>query len=208
MRASISASVTIAGESASLSQTRTADGNAGTTPTAPPASVGELTTRSTASSGVVTTTDTELVTGNLAVLTWTDADGNLKHRYNVACTVAAFVVTISGGAGDDLPAVSSDINIALQVRASVTFDFDDMDTFAVSMNVRGVVALMDATDAVKLVMDMDAGGLGLWTKDTGFPAPITGTRVTYVLVGSGNTSTTSFLPKVLAMYDATPGSGT
>lgn len=206
--ASVSVTCSMAGLTASQSETLTEDGVVGLNPTAAAADAGELTTRSSASAGVITVTSTDLVTGNEGVLTWEDASGNLKHRYNVALTVAGTEITISGGAGDDLPAQDSDINIGLQVQANGTFDFDDVEVFCVHANVRGVIAFMDGTDTEKLVMDMDASKIALWKRDSGFPEPMTGTPVTYALFGSGST-TTAFTPKVLALYDSTDpfGSG-
>jgi len=209
MRASVSVSISMAGETASTSQSRTEDGLVGVTPTAPHAHTGTLTTRTSATEGVITTTATDLITSDKAVITWVAANGDLKHRYNVNCdNVAAFVVTFSGGAGDDLPAAASSVVIGLQVLANLSFDFDDIDVFVVSCNVRGVVAFLDGTDTEKCVVDMDEDGLALWMRDSGFPEPMTGTIVTHILFGSGDTtSTTSFTPKVLGLYDATDPGG-
>jgi hypothetical protein len=148
-----------------------------------------------------------LVTGEKAVVTWTDANGLLKHRYNVDTSVSAFVVTISNGTGDDLPTQGDAVVIAFQDSVTFNVDFDDADTFVASTNVRGVLVFMDATETEKFVMDMDTKGVGLWLKDSGFAAPDTGTPITHILVGSGSTSSTVFAPKVLCLYDATSGSG-
>lgn len=216
MRGTITATVNVGGESATTTQTRTQDGFAGITPTAVPAAAGELTTRTTATVGVITTATAPVATGEKAILTWTDAAGNLKHRYNVDCVVtdvtsssgssgadASYTIAVSGGTGDDLPAAAYDINVALQYDANVTFDFDDMDLFVVTTNVRGVVVFLDATDTEKCVVDMNTQGLAMWLKASGFPAPISGTPVTHALFGSGSTATTNFTPKVLGLYDAT-----
>ena len=215
MKSTINLTVTMAGETSTTSQTRTEDGVAGVTPTCTPAAAGTLTTRSSASAGVITVIDTDVVTGDLAILTWVDALGVLKHRYNVACSDVTetsdsgsddvdvtYEVTFTGGAGDDLPDQDEDINISHQTACNVTFDFDDIDTFLVSTNVRGVVVLLDALDTEKCVIDMNTKGVALWLEDSGFPAPISGTPVTHVLVGSGDTSTTSFMPKIIGLYDA------
>ncbi len=222
MRGSITATIVLGGETATTTQTRTNDGLAGITPTGTPAKAGTLTVRGSTTAGTVTVTTTDITTGDKGVLTWVDALGNLKHRYNVDCTVTevttsdssdsgsgsvgtntVYTVAVTGGAGDDLPALNSAINISLQVGANITFDFDDMNTFVVTTNVRGVIAFLDATETEKRVIDMDTKGLALWMKASGFPAPITGTPVTHVVFGSGDTSTTSFEPKVLGLYNAT-----
>jgi hypothetical protein len=222
MRASIRLSVGVAGETASISQQRTGDGVVGTSPTATPASAGVLTARGSASAGTITIDDTNVTTGEKAVLTWVDVDGNLKHRYNVACTVTetstsgsgsdsdsessgggGYEVAITGGAGDDLPAQDSAINVGLQASANITFDFDDVDTFLITSNARGVVVCLDSTEVEKLVTDMGEDGIAFWLRSSGFAAPITGTPVTHVVFGSGDTEK-EFTPMVLALYDATP----
>jgi hypothetical protein len=53
-------------------------------------------------------------------------------------------------------------------------------------------------------MDMGAKGIAPWLRNSGFPAPITGTPVTHIVYGSGDLAVaTSFQPKVFALYDAT-----
>lgn len=219
--ATISLTVRAAGETVTSSQTRTEDGVVAVTPTCPHAFAGVLTTRTSATEGVITATGIDLTDSDKAVLTWEAANGDLKHRYDVDIAVATtdsgsasgtsddeFEVTFSGGAGDDLPVADYTVNIALQVLANITFDFDDVDEFTVYMNVRGVVAFLDGTDTEKWVGDLAAGRIAFWARDMGFEEPFTGTPVTYVLCGSGSTATaTSFLPKVLVLYDATDPAG-
>lgn len=209
MQATLSVTVRMAGVTATATQTRTQDGVTGITPEASAAHAGNLTTRSSASAGVVTATAHGLVTGDKAVVTWVGQDSNgetvLQHRYNCGCTVSGTAVTLANGAGDDLPAALYPVYIGKQETSLITFDGDDVDTFVVTHNCRGVVAFMDGTNTEKRVIDMDAEGIALWTRDTGFTEPISGTAVTYVLIGSGDTEV--FAPKILALYDATSGSG-
>jgi len=212
------ATVTIGGLTASTSKTKTKDGAVAVDPTVTPAVEGTLSTRTSDTEGVISCTDTDVTSSDKAVLTWVDASGNLKHRYNVTCVVAEvsgsgsgteYEVTISSGSGDDLPAEDYTVNIGLQVQVNATFDPDDAEVFAVSMNVRGVVALLDGTDTEKRVYDMPAGEMYYYNRDSGEDEPFTGTAVTKILAGSGTTGTTSFLPKILALYDSTDplGSG-
>lgn len=208
MQASISATISLAGERGTASETRTGDGVAAITPTIAPADAGTLTTRSSGTAGVITVTSTDLVTGDHGVLTWQDSDANNKHRYNVDLTVAGTAITFTGGTGDTLPAEDEAINISWQDESAITFDFDKMDTFCVTMNVRGVIVFLDATETEKCVVDMNAGGMAYWCKGAGFPAPMSGTPITHAVYGSGSTTAgTNFLPKVLALYDASVGSG-
>jgi hypothetical protein len=217
MRAIVNASVSMEGESGSINKTYTQDGGAGITPTLAPALAGFLSGRTSGTVGKISTLDPGITTGDKGVVTWVDASGNLKHRYNVACTVTnvgdesgefsgegdVFETAITGGAGDDLPALLYDVNLALQESKDVTFDFDSVDTFMTTTNVRGVAAFLDGSNAEKFVIDMAAGSMALWQRATGFPQPATGTPITHVLLGSGDTSTTEFKPKILAIYDAT-----
>ena len=83
MRSTVSCTVSMAGETASTTQYREQDGMAGVTPSANHAVAGVLTTRSGDTSGVITTTDTDIVTSDHAVICWLDAAGALKHRYDV-----------------------------------------------------------------------------------------------------------------------------
>lgn len=215
MQARLTGTATIAGLSATLSQTRTKDAAVGANPTCPPADAGTLTTRTSATAGIITCTAApEVATGQKAILTWTDTTSvrdPYKHRYNVDVTVAVdganYTVTFSGGSGDDLPDEDSTVNVAQQITVELAFDFDYVDTFVVTTNVRGVVVFLDSLSAEKCVIDMPANGFALWILDTGFPAPISGTATTTILVGSGDTSTTSFIPKVLALYDSTSSGG-
>jgi hypothetical protein len=203
MRATIRLTATLAGETATVNETRTEDGVGGITPSTPAATAGELTTRSSHTNGVITATDHGIVTGNKVIVTWTEVDGTLRNRYNMDATVSGTAVTVDGGTGTNLPALNSDINIALQVTYNITFDFDAMDTFIVTTNIRGVVAFIDATDTEKCVIDMAANKAAIWMKDAGFPAPMSGDPITYCLVGAGDDSDT-FDPVILALYDATP----
>jgi len=119
------ATVTIGGLTASTSKTKTKDGAVAVDPTVTPAVAGTLSTRTNDTQGVISCTDTDVTSSDKAVLTWEDASGNLKHRYNVTCAVAEvsgsgsgteYEGTISSGSGDDLPAEDYTVNIGLQVQ--------------------------------------------------------------------------------------------
>jgi hypothetical protein len=203
MQAVISASVRLAGETATNNQTRTKDGVAGVTPEPPLAFAGTLKTRASGTAGVITAPDHDFTNASVVTLTWVDEDGNLKHRYDCAVSVSGDDLSVSVGTGDDLiTTLSWPINVGLVVLTNCTFDFDAMDTFVITTNRRGVVVFYTES-AEPLVVDMAANGLAMWIKDSGFPAPITGDPIVAIGVASGDPDN-DFRPKVLALYDASP----
>lgn len=211
MRASISTTAVLAGETTTVNQTRDQDGNGGVNPTAVLAVAGTI------DAGTITTDgDPGIVTGEKAIVTWVDASGNLKHRYNVACTVTdtatsdseadeIFSIVVTGGTGDTLPTDDYDVVVGRQDTSNIYFDFDDVDTFLVITNVRGVVVFRNVSGETLCVVDMDGRAMAQWTKASGFPAPVDGI-VTHILYAGGDIST-AFSPKVLCLYDSTTGSG-
>ena len=211
-RANINMSLVVAGVSAQVNQSRTDDGYAGLTPsTIPVANAGTLSTRTSASVGVVTTSLTPgVVQGDRAILVWVDSTTNsLKCRYDVLVgAVSGLNVPISSDSntgGNDLPTSvqATALTIAKQVEQDIHSSFDELDTFLVTTNVAGVVVLRDVSNATLITACMSANGVALWLKDSGFTNPAAGGVCTHALFGSGDTSATGFYPNVVALFDPT-----
>jgi hypothetical protein len=88
---------------------------------------GELTTRTNNTEGVIT-----LATGHGIVNGTVDIYWATGRRYGVAATRDGNAITITGGAGDNLPDLNTTpIAVVTQVAGNVNFDGDDMKVIAV-----------------------------------------------------------------------------
>jgi hypothetical protein len=204
--ATIALSARIAGLNLGAYTLLTSDGVAVATPTPPKAAAGVLTTRTDNDTGVVTAAGHGLTTDDTAMLTWIDpTDGvTRKHRYDVDITaVNGAAVSVDIGAGDNLPAAQTVVNIALQVEANVVFDPDDLLVLAITANVRGVIVLVDVDDGIALALDLPAGAMAFWSANSGLTRPVTNKVIDRVRVGAGDVAN-DFLPVVATLYDATP----
>lgn len=122
------------------------DGIARKTPSVPAARPGELTTRTDANTGTLTLeTGHGVTTGatNGLNVYW---DGGSRTGMTVG-TVSGDSVPVDGGAGDDLPALNTDVTAMVPVTESLEFTGDNAVGIVLSSPVAGHVHLFDDGDA-------------------------------------------------------------
>lgn len=148
------------------------------------AQTGTLTTRTNNSDGVATlTTGHGIVTGKVDIY-W--AAG---VRYGVDGVVSSNEVTISGGAGDNLPTQSTAVTVVIPTTLNVNFDGDEVEIIGLfyrntsDSGAKAHIALTDAGTAVIKEADLvpveSHGGLAnTWNIEGGDANPFTGNRIT------------------------------
>lgn len=153
-----------------------------------PATAGTLTTRTDNNTGVVTSTSHGLATNDKVDVYWSDG-----IRYDMDATVSGSAVTVDGGAGDNLPALSTAVFICKQTTINVDFDGDDVEVLAALCNVRGHLLFeeSDGTDIAET--ELTAGESYSYTSETNATNPFTGDPVGLIKASVGSAATTAYL---------------
>ncbi len=164
-----------------------------------PAKAGTLTTRTNATSGVITMSGGHGITSGTGDLYW-----GVGKRIGVTLSVATNAITISGGTGTDLPAQDSAINVINPVNSP--FAIADTSTavlLAGSCNAaQSTATVFDAADALVLQMNMTgSNGSYIWDDNTGATNPLlTQSDTQYALLSHGDT-TTAYQVTIIALVD-------
>jgi len=160
--------------------------------------VGQLTTRTNDTDGVITMTASHgLITGDVVDVYWSGG-----MRYGCAASVATNALTLSGGAGDNLPAQDTAVVVAKQIEVNLNFDGDDMLVVAVvyrnpsDSGAKAHVDFQDSGDAsiqeIDLSVETASGGLvrgtNVFNISGGDTNVFTGNRVTHVAVSHDSAS--------------------
>lgn len=168
-----------------------------------PAKTGVLTVRTSASVGSLTMASGHgIVTADVFDLFWV-VDGVFGARRGVvAGTVAALVVPISGGVGDDLPAAASAITAMVPNEEIVNIDGDTVTLIAAKSDQPGFIQILDDTDAVVVAIGTRATGTDgyLWYDESGEANPLTGVTVGKILT-SHYDSSSARAPKCVIAHD-------
>lgn len=148
------------------------------------AEAGELTTRTNNTDGVITGDDstTAIVTGNIIDIYW--ATGS---RHNVDTVVSGGLITISGGAGDNLPSQSTDLTFCKVEVFDVQVDGDNINALFLYAGAKGQFTFMDTSN---IVANQIVGALGVWdwNENSGVTNPLAGDSVTTVQVSHNSTT--------------------
>ena len=152
------------------------------------AQTGTLTTRTNTTDGVCTiSTGHGIVTGKV------DLYFAAGVRYGVDAVVATNEVTISGGAGDNLPTEDDPVTVVIPTVIEVNFDGDTLEIIGLFYRNSGDataqadaaahLSLIDAGDAiikeVDLVHETETGGCNnVWNIEAGETNVFTGNRIT------------------------------
>ena len=151
---------------------------------------GTLTTRSTATAGVITIADGHSVLASETVdLVWAGGE-----RYGVDIdSVDATKITFSGGAGDDLPDSTTAITVGRIISTIMAFDGDDADIFALNSASSGAmtVTFIDSGDAVLASYRLTSSNsyTFIWDTGVGTANPLTGNAVASVDISCDGTAT-------------------
>lgn len=164
--------------------------------------IGQLTTRTNNTDGVITmTTGHGLVTGNVVDVYWVESAVH-GMRYGCTTVVAGDALTLSAGAGDNLPTNLNAVVVAQQQVVTLNFDGDDMLVLAVvyrNPSDSGAKAHADFHDAahasiqeIDLVVETASGGLVRGTNVFNFSAGdsnvFTGNLITHVHISHESAS--------------------
>ena len=196
--------VTINGESFTCSNVETS-GEAltvkpGTSQTLAAAKTGSLTTRTSATEGIITSNGHGYTTGTLAVH-WTDATTGLaKKRYGCTFSEDENTVTISAGAGDDLPDALSTVSIFNEVSANFAVDGDDLVALVVHCTQIGHCEFRTAVPGLlQAVHIAAANNVYEWTLSSGATNPQLG-LADCATVRVSNGSTTAAVMTIGAVF--------
>jgi len=148
------------------------------------AEAGELTTRTNNTDGVITGDDstTAIVTGNVIDIYWTTGS-----RHNVDTVVAGGLITISGGAGDNLPTQSTDLTFCKVEVLDVLVDGDNIIALFLYAGAKAQFTFMDTSSIVDHEI-VGAAGVWDWNEDNGVTNPLAGDTVTSVQISHNETS--------------------
>lgn len=139
----------------------------------PPAKVGQLTTRTNNTDGVITLTAGHgLVTGRMDIY-WT-VNGVKGSRYGVTGTVVGDVCTITGGGGDNLPVVNSAVTVAVPVLYPLAYSNALIQAFVAMCQVQACVVVRSAVPANLVAAQIDGStDAYIWDASSGVTSPFT-----------------------------------
>jgi hypothetical protein len=198
-QANINVVASVLGQTVPIEITRSQDGNGAWTPNVPAGNAGTLTTRTDNSTGVATLGDGHgLQTGDVVDVFWTGG-----RHYGMTANVSGDAISLSAGAGDNLPAVSTAVVVCKRQVVHAGFDPNQLTVLLVTATRRVSVVFVDASGATLLALDMAAGDCCLWWSNSGIALPMTGNPVAAVWVSNGD-STADVDITIAAVYDATP----
>jgi hypothetical protein len=197
MQGTIVSNAALAGVSIASTLTRTADIALPLAPETPlaAAKTGNLTTRTNNTDGVITAAAGHgLATSDVIDVYW--AGGS---RYGCTVSVSGNAVTISGGAGDNLPAQATDVTLCKQTILDIPdFAGDKLQMLAICMERRGRIEFREAA-ASALAREQAAGEIYSWAYNTGPVNPLAGKAVTTFRVTNGDATGTSAVKMALLL---------
>ncbi len=189
----------IAGAPLNSSLSRSADGAIRHGPiTLPAAEAGDLSTRTTDTTGVLTIAGTTLQIGDTIDIYW---DGGRRYDVDVD-NVVADDVTFSGGAGDILPAVSTAITAARQVAIATDFDGANLVAVGALCTAHGHLSFQEG-GATELSVDLPAREAWFWLNGSTAPNPLVSTVVDSIRASQSGSVAAAMLD-LGVLYDSTP----
>jgi len=141
------------------------------------AQAGTLTGRTDADTGQITATLSGhgISAGHLLDVFWAS---QAMYRYGMSATaVSGLVISVNGGSGSDLPALSTAVTFARASSAAYAFDGDDARFLCVTATRRGLVKFRDSGGAALLVQEVGATAPFVWSETQTPTHPITGNPV-------------------------------
>lgn len=207
-RAVVRTSVAVDGQSMLQTITQLSDGSVGVNKTLPAAILGTLTTRGSSSAGSVTHTpeDTEhtIATGDKIDIYW---DGGSRRMVVVGTVLGPNdgTYTISGGAGDDLPAAGTALTLMEPTVETFGLNGTNCKGFFCDSNARAStqVVLTDASDVELAAFEILYGdGAFTWYYDSTLGNPLDGlTTIAKVRISHGEYGNATRVVRVTALYN-------
>jgi hypothetical protein len=175
-------------------------GDAAAPITLPPANAidGADFTNNADGSATATLADEHTLEDGKADLYW---DGGI--RYGCDVVVAGNSVTISGGAGDDLPASGTASTIANQVQINTPIDGDEVAMIAIGATRRAHLDLQDAGGATIKSLELQAGEPFGWDSQAATANPLSGDPIVRTMASNGSEAGPATL-QILVLEDSTP----
>jgi hypothetical protein len=160
---------------------------------------GELTTRSTDTTGTLTLeTGHGITTAQVVDLYWA---GGMRYGVIVG-TVSSNSVPISAGAGDVLPSASTEVVVGPRVNAAdLGMDGDNIQVIVIGATKRIAIDFLDDGGLVLLHVEVAAGESYQWFAGCGFTNPLAGEAVVDAKASCGDAALGTTL-KGLIGYDA------
>ncbi|MCP4248086.1 MAG: hypothetical protein GY778_13650 [bacterium] len=202
MEARLTITADVGGETMLSTITRTGDGHAGFQKDLAAAMEGDLTTRTTDTTGTITMDAAHgFSDGDVIDLYWT-VGGVEGRRYDVDLgTPTGDAFPISGGAGDVLPAQDSEIIAQVQTVVNVAdFEGDLLQMIAAHSVARGRMSLWGSGPTLHLGLDMVPGELWYWLSGGTEANPLAGDTITEVRITQGSSAGTC-LQKLGTVHD-------
>lgn len=182
---SINVSGSVGGVAIGGALTATAEHAANGAPSVAAAIEGTLTTRSTATTGVITLGSGHGITDSDTVdVYWTDG---LQHD----CAVTAYdstTITIGSGTGDDLPDQDSTVKVGkVQTEDCADFAGSNVLMWFVMLTYRGYVRLQTSVPADVAVKEFTGSDPLLWVSGQLTTNPLAGSTIAQIQVSAGTT---------------------
>jgi len=147
------------------------------------AEAGELTTRTSATAGVIeVTAAASAITGAKADIFWT---GGLRYNVDVD-DVTEDDVTFSGGSGDDLPDAETDVTICEPVVLDTDFDGSKVQIIAAQNSLRGHLLFKDSNGDNAFAAELLAASPKFYVVDTLADNPIDGDGIDELRVSNAS----------------------
>lgn len=154
------------------------------------AKAGTLTTRTDDDDGVITMgAGHGFVDGDRLDIFW-DVGGVKGSRYGITADMTGDLLTVTGGAGDVLPADESPVTVCKCKSESFNVIGNNMQLLSLYMSGRGNIIIADAVPAAHhpQVFPNNAQ-VYQWYVDSGITNPLAGDTVTQIFVSQASTTT-------------------
>lgn len=197
MSMEITHNVTVGGRTITESATLEANTALVVEDSIPAAKAGTLSAKTDADTGTATMTDVGhgVATSDIVDVYW---DGGARRGMTVG-SVSGTSVPLDGGSGDDLPAATTAITVAVRVVYEFNVVGDDIVGLAIGGDARCTVILAGADDAEDFARVLDASRAYSWHDGRGETNPVAGDTVTQIFVTQASTS--AAVVRVAAIHD-------
>lgn len=145
---------------------------------------GTLTTRTSATAGVLTVASGHGITTSNIVSVHFDA--GVAYNFTVSATTST-TITIASGAGTALPIATSAIVVSAQISNAVSIVGDNLIVLSVYSAKRSFVNFRSSAPASLLLHQVTAGEGRIWVSGTDVTNPLAGVTVATIHVSNGET---------------------
>lgn len=188
MNVSITTNVNFGGSTGTFSRSLTVDavGNNVPNEVAPVAIAGTLSTRTTAASGVFTSTLHGIAQGEVVSIFW-----GSSYRCDVDVDLSDDnTITFSGGSGDDLPTEGDSISVSVRLQIDTPLAGTNLEALCVGGSQDIIFSVLNDAEASVLNQSVDSGDAYLWNTGSG-NNPLSGNTIEVINFYNRSASTTS-----------------